>query len=462
MDQDKLAQNITQAGMGKLARSGLKISGKLLWAVLRQLFISLAPIALSLFGILVLFFIIITILFLFPKFMMDNKPPNGESKVVSIYNLGEKDDWTEAMDTELAQKYRELSDKTWKDGNQSTEELKESLSEIFNSDIEAGRIASQQVQAYPHRLPWSVLAGVDRIAGDPIIHKDGLLRKPNPDYHYEALKSSFTWKTFKVVKVKKIRKKEQDGSYSISYKEYSGTVYLLVTAETFEGNYKYHWTEEKSYYDDGHLKTIMPKIVSVEKTGPFLQRLIDLMAEYKVTDTLEIETVLELAELYDEEYQIDAGILGTRVEAFQADLTKQYYTGKRGPVCLPVPSKYFIITSPYGMRMHPILKYRRMHTGIDIGAPSGVPVYSAWDGIVIWAGKKGGYGNAVIVDHGDIKTLYGHLSVITASRGKEVKGGDSIGMVGSTGMSSGPHLHFEVFRTEGGAIKYENPMDYIK
>ncbi|GBF35468.1 membrane proteins related to metalloendopeptidases [Desulfocucumis palustris] len=461
MEQDKSAQNLTRAGVGGLARSGFKISGKILSAAVKQLLFSLAPIALPLLGMLLLFFIIFTILFLLPKFMMDNKPPNGESKVVSIFNLGEKDDWTEARDMELAQKYRELSDRTWKEGHQSTEELKESLPAIFDSDIEKGRIASQQTQAYPHRLPWSVLAGVDRVAGDPIIHKDGLLRNPNPDYHYEVLKSSYQWTTFKVTKVDRTIERDKNGNKTVSYHTYTGQVYLLDTANNFEGGYKYIWETETNYYDDGHLKSIMPKLVSVEKSGPFLKRLIDLMAGYKVTDRLEIETVLELAELYDEEYQIDAGIMGNRVEAFQVDLTKQYYTGERGTVCLPVPAKYFTITSPFGKRIHPITKTEKPHNGIDIGAPSGAPVYSAWEGVVMWAGKKGGYGNCVMIDHGDVKTLYGHLSLITVAKDAHVKGGDKIGLVGSTGLSTGPHLHFEVFKVEGGTVKYEDPMRYI-
>jgi murein DD-endopeptidase MepM/ murein hydrolase activator NlpD len=460
MEQDKLAQDITRAGMGNIARSGLNISGKLLWVLLRQLFVSLAPIALPLLGMLLLFFILVTILFLFPKFMMDNKTPNGESKVVSIFNLGENDDWTEIMDMELAQKYRKLSDKTWKDGHQSTEELKESLPDIFDSDIDSGKIASQQTQAYPHRLPWSVLAGVDRIAGDPVIHKESILRKPNPDKHCQVLKPEFTWKTFEAKKVEVIVVEDANGT-SIIYKEHTGTVKLLDTVNTFEGNYKYQWTKEETYFDNGQLKSVMPKFVTFEKRGPFFQRLIDLMAEYEVADMLEIETVLELAEMYDQEYYIDAGIFGNRVEAFQADVTEQYFTGERGKTCLPVPVSNFKITSPFGMRTHPVLKTQRPHNGIDIGAPSGVPVYSAWDGVVIWAGKKGGYGNCVIIDHGDVKTLYGHLSLILTSRGDMAEGGDKIGLVGSTGMSTGPHLHFEVFKTEGGIIKYEDPMDYI-
>lgn len=458
-EQDQMLQEITKAGLGKLARSGFRIGKRLLSAALKPFIAPLLAVTVPFLIKISLFIIAFTVLFLFPKFLMEHSVGGG--KIVSIFNMGEKDNWTVQMDQDLAEKYKTLSKKSWQDGLQNNELLASQLDKIFEPEIRAGVILSQQEQACPHKLPWSVLAGVDRITGDPVIHK-GNERKPNPDYHCEVLKPVFTWKTFEVVKVERIVETNDDGSISIKYITHKGTVYLLDVADTFEGNYKYQWTEERNYYDDGHLKSVMPKFVTIEKSGPFFQRLINLMAEYKITDTLEIETVLELAELYDDEYKIDAGILGTRVEGFQADLTKQYYTGSRGNTCLPIPTQYFVITSPFGMRIHPIFGTRRFHSGIDIGAPYGSPVYSAWDGVVVWAGQKSGYGNAIIVDHGDVKTLYGHLSVIATSVDAKVKGGDTIGFVGSTGNSTGPNLHFEVFKTSGGGIKYEDPMGYLK
>ncbi len=102
-------------------------------------------------------------------------------------------------------------------------------------------------------------------------------------------------------------------------------------------------------------------------------------------------------------------------------------------------------TSPFGYRFHPILKTRRLHTGIDFGAHSGSPIRAAADGIVVWAGYRGGYGNHVILDHGGgIMTLYGHASKLFVSSGARVKRGDRIAAVGSTGLSTAPHLHFEV------------------
>ena len=103
------------------------------------------------------------------------------------------------------------------------------------------------------------------------------------------------------------------------------------------------------------------------------------------------------------------------------------------------------ITSGYGYRTHPVLGYRRLHSGTDFGAASGTPIVAASDGVVVTAGWLGGYGNAVVISHGGgVATLYGHQSRLAVGSGARVRRGQVIGYVGSTGMSTGPHLHFEV------------------
>jgi len=110
----------------------------------------------------------------------------------------------------------------------------------------------------------------------------------------------------------------------------------------------------------------------------------------------------------------------------------------------PVPGA---ITSRYGMRRHPILGYRRMHSGLDFRARHGTPIYAATDGTVNFAGRNGGYGNFVRIRHGgNLSTGYAHMSRIAVRNGEQVRRGQVIGYVGSTGLSTGPHLHYEMYR----------------
>ncbi|WP_068070647.1 M23 family metallopeptidase [Novosphingobium lentum] len=105
------------------------------------------------------------------------------------------------------------------------------------------------------------------------------------------------------------------------------------------------------------------------------------------------------------------------------------------------------ITSGYGLRRHPILGFVRMHAGIDFAAPWGSPIYAMNDGVVSFAGRHGGHGNYVRLEHsGGLGTGYGHMSRIAVSPGARVSRGQVIGYVGSTGLSTGPHLHYELYR----------------
>lgn len=116
------------------------------------------------------------------------------------------------------------------------------------------------------------------------------------------------------------------------------------------------------------------------------------------------------------------------------------------------------ITSGFGNRYHPILHYSRLHAGVDFGGGYGAAVYSAGGGTVISAGTRGGYGNCIIIDHGNgTSTVYGHLSRIMVSEGQSVTSHQRIGSIGASGLATGPHLHFEV-RINGKPV---NPMNYL-
>lgn len=119
------------------------------------------------------------------------------------------------------------------------------------------------------------------------------------------------------------------------------------------------------------------------------------------------------------------------------------------PAIMPVAKSKCQIMSGFGYRFHPILKHQRLHTGIDLSARPGTPIYATGDGVVRVAGRNsdgfGGYGIVAVVDHGyGYQTLYAHMNSCDVRQGQKVKRGEKIGTVGSTGLSSGPHLHYEV------------------
>jgi len=131
------------------------------------------------------------------------------------------------------------------------------------------------------------------------------------------------------------------------------------------------------------------------------------------------------------------------------------YAGSSGTMMWPLDGP---ITSPFGWRIHPIFGTQIYHSGVDIGADYGEPIRAADGGVVIYADWMGGYGKAVIIDHGGgITTLYGHNSELVVSEGQRVRKGEVIARAGATGYATGPHCHFEV-RQNGSPV---NPMGYL-
>ena len=185
------------------------------------------------------------------------------------------------------------------------------------------------------------------------------------------------------------------------------------------------------------------------------QELKDAQQEKKET----LEAISRERALYERQLAIleaESQAIARRLRALMETGAGRARADKRwsGRFIRPVSGR---ITSGYGMRVHPIFKVRRMHTGIDISAPHGTPIVAADDGVVVGAGYIRGYGNTVIIDHGGgVATLYAHCSAILVSEGQEVKRGQTIARVGSTGYATGPHLHFEV-RINGAPV---NPAEY--
>lgn len=132
------------------------------------------------------------------------------------------------------------------------------------------------------------------------------------------------------------------------------------------------------------------------------------------------------------------------------------------PAIMPLKKNQCKLISGFGTRYHPILHYRRAHTGVDLSAPKGTPIYATGDGVVEVAGRGdaslSGYGIAVLINHGfGYKTLYGHMNDVKVRHGQKVKRGELLGHVGSSGLASGPHCHYEVWLNN----KKVNPIYYF-
>lgn len=188
-----------------------------------------------------------------------------------------------------------------------------------------------------------------------------------------------------------------------------------------------------------------------EKNAIFLENMA-IIKNNKLKNLTEEEAALQQMV---EEYQNQIAEIETEIRLLALANVGEAYVG--GTMAWPVPG-YTRITSPFGMRTHPITGVFKLHTGVDIGAPMGVNFISANDGIVTYAGWNTAYGNMVIIDHGGgITTLYAHGSEILVNVGDTIFQGTPVLKVGSTGYSTGAHAHFEV-RIAG---EYVQPLDYI-
>ena len=200
-----------------------------------------------------------------------------------------------------------------------------------------------------------------------------------------------------------------------------------------------------------HKEELKAIVINKERATIILKNTEAVRASYlKQLNTTEKELQEKLEQYENEMYRLEQDILDVTLLSMEEE-----YTG--GELAWPVPG-HKTITSPYGMRIHPIFNVLRMHTGADVGAPTGVPVIAVNDGVVTLARYSASYGNYVMVDHGGgIVTLYAHASEICVAVGDVVKAGDVIIRVGSTGWSTGPHLHFEI-RINGNTV---NPLPYV-
>jgi murein DD-endopeptidase MepM/ murein hydrolase activator NlpD len=238
----------------------------------------------------------------------------------------------------------------------------------------------------------------------------------------------------------------------------------------FIGNY--YAVKQLNEYDAKLLETVKQQKSDIETTRKILEEKkkqvnIDKQTQQKKSQVLSnTKTMREyyISKLTKEELELQSQIeqYNSQVSEIEAEIKllalnsiSEDYIG--GAMIWPIPG-YTKITSKYGMRVHPITGTYKLHTGMDVGAPTGASFVAAANGIVIKATYNSAYGNMVIIDHGGgVQTLYAHGSEIIAQVGQIVGKGTEVLKVGSTGYSTGPHAHFEI-RINGQTV---NPQEYL-
>jgi murein DD-endopeptidase MepM/ murein hydrolase activator NlpD len=200
-------------------------------------------------------------------------------------------------------------------------------------------------------------------------------------------------------------------------------------------------------------KELKKQKTSIQKTTQERNRLLQQVRKDKALFQAEQAELLKASKELQQKVQQLLAAKKKMQQENRGGATPLYYKG--GRVAWPLRGE---ITSPYGSRIHPVFKTRATHTGIDIDGNKGDPVRAAADGEILYTGWLRGYGQVVIIDHGgNLTTVYAHLSGIDTTENAKVKTGDKVGRVGSTGVATGNHLHFEV-RVNGNTT---DPMTYL-
>lgn len=338
---------------------------------------------------------------------------------------------------------------------QKNEHLFEEYKVVANTWDE-GLTPEQRNQVIVHKFPWSVMAATDRVVNDESAWGIGKGVNPKPQAVFDALRPRFKWKNSTITTVTVTCSYEEPGpdgeggGKTCTQSSEVKHVSLVTAADTLEGHfeYTYEWqTDVVSSGQDGGSVTVTREVLKqVIPPAVYYAPLKQFLASARgITDDSTFDIIKELALLYNQDYQFNHDLNQSLDYS-----TYQPIEGSNGWVW-PTPSRH--ITSPFGPRSYPRSGF---HHGIDVGATKpgvdGDSVVSMADGRVIQSGYDSIYGNFVAIDHGNgVISLYGHLNRRMVTVGDTVKKGDLIGIMGTTGFSTGTHLHFEM-RLNGKAI----------
>lgn len=230
-----------------------------------------------------------------------------------------------------------------------------------------------------------------------------------------------------------------------------GTIYTISL--TYHA-LNFYVMEKKYAHMSGEFKEMKSTIDSLKQSESEFKRLFSQGSRKKVLDSM--ETPRDDGSINIEELKLQVAESMAAVSEIKEYLAKERDLYRATPQGVPVNGKF---SSGFGMRVHPRLGRKQLHSGIDLSAAEGTPVHATADGIVSFSGWSRGSGNIVVIEHGHgFSTIYAHNTKNLAQVGKAVRRGDEIATTGSTGVSTGPHVHYEVWKNG----KCLNPESFIK
>lgn len=305
----------------------------------------------------------------------------------------------------------------------------------FLDNIETNKLLDLEDRENSKLLQWSHLYTVVTLS-----NLEG--EKENTKSLVDNIGNNFI-STFKYQTMKIKTEKLQDESW---VETESKDAYVLVESNTIYGHYTYSYKDTTNYLDNGNTKITTKEFVVEKLEGEKYS-----MLKSYLKDNLKIEDE-------DMDTYIDLVINSATGYYNESDFQGNNNFVGVGMFIWPIPN-YTTITSNYGYRVHPITGQYKLHTGVDVGAPIGADFVAMADGTVSTASYVSGYGNTVIINHGNgISTLYAHGSQLLVKTNQYVTKGTPVLKVGSTGNSTGPHAHFEV-RINNKCV---NPLDYFE
>lgn len=342
---------------------------------------------------------------------------------------------------------------------QNSQNKKKEIKKDINEKTQQKKSIQEEIKAYDAQI--SVLNSEISDMNAKIAQDDAVISKVQTELNEATERAEKQYETYK----ERIRVMYENGNESYldvllkaeSFSDFLNRYEIVKQITEYDNNMVSKMEQTKKTIADNKAQLEQVRAQKVTRVNSLNASKSSLAAKSNEKNSLVASLNSSIAELEKQVKQQDAEEAATRAQIakLQQQRPKVAYTG--GSMVWPVPSTT-LVTSNYGYRFHPVLKYNRLHAGMDIGARTGASVVAANSGTVIKAEYNSSYGNHVVIDHGGgICTLYAHASRLLVSRGQTVKAGQEIMKAGSTGIVSGPHLHFEVLING----KTTNPAAYL-